>query len=73
MNKITSWLIGLGLGLTVGAVLVAIFSPVSGDEVIRRLRAGFAETLEEARRAAEDRRKTLEAELSRMQSGQTTP
>lgn len=69
MNKITSWLIGLGIGLTVGAALVALFSPIPGDEVLRRLRAGFAETLDEARRASEDKRKALEAELAKMHEG----
>ncbi|MBC7869986.1 MAG: YtxH domain-containing protein [Chitinophagaceae bacterium] len=67
MNKVYSWIIGLSAGVALGVLLIALFSPVSGDEVIRRLKASFDETLEEARLAAESKRKELEAELAKMQ------
>ena len=63
MNKLISLVIGLGIGAAVGAVLVLMFAPVSGDTLVKNLKAGYAETLEEARDASEARRKELESEL----------
>jgi len=63
MNKLISLLVGLGIGAALGAVLVLMFAPVSGDTLVQNLKAGYAETLEEARDATEARRKELEAEL----------
>jgi gas vesicle protein len=63
MNKLVSLLIGVGIGAALGAALVLLFSPVSGDQLVKNLKAGYAETLEEARDASETRRKQLEAEL----------
>ena len=63
MNKLISLVIGLGIGAAVGAVLVLMFAPVSGDTLVKNLKAGYAETLEEARTASETRRKELESEL----------
>lgn len=63
MNKLISLAIGLGIGAALGAALVLLFAPVSGDTLVRNLKAGYADTLEEARNAAEARRKELEAEL----------
>lgn len=63
MNKLVSLAIGFGIGALIGAALVLLFSPASGETVVKSLKAGYAETLEEARTAAEVRRKELEAEL----------
>jgi gas vesicle protein len=67
MVKIISWVLGVMLGTMVGAVLVALFAPISGAEVVRRLRIGYYQTLEASRQAAEQRRAELEAELAQMQ------
>ena len=63
MNKLISLAIGFGIGALIGAALVLLFAPVSGETLVKNLKAGYAETLEEARSAAEDRRHELEAEL----------
>jgi gas vesicle protein len=63
MNKLISLAIGLGIGAALGAALVLLFAPVSGDTLVKNLKAGYAETLEEARDASEARRKVLEEEL----------
>ena len=63
MNKLISLAVGLGIGAVLGAALVLLFAPVSGETLVKNLKAGYAETLEEARDAAEARRKELEGEL----------
>ena len=50
------------------AALVLLFAPVSGDTLVKNLKAGYAETLDEARDAAEARRKELEGELKARRS-----
>lgn len=67
MRKLLSWTIGLTLGAVLGASLVMLFAPTSGEQLVRRLKQGWDASIEEARRANEQRRKELEAELSRMQ------
>ncbi|MDX1991701.1 MAG: YtxH domain-containing protein [bacterium] len=67
MNKMRSWLIGFTIGAGIAVVLVALFSPISGEEVVQRLREGFRETMAEAKQASENRRRELEAELAQMQ------
>lgn len=67
MKTVVSWIIGAALGATAAALLVAIFSPVSGQDVMRRLKTGYTEALQEARKASQERRVELEAELKGMQ------
>lgn len=71
MNKLISLAVGLGIGAALGAVVVLLYAPVSGEALIENLREGYAETMEEARVAAEVRRKELEAEL-KIRRGETT-
>lgn len=68
MDKLLSWLLGLGLGATVGGILVALFAPITGPELVANLRQGWQDTLEDARRANEDRKAELEAELTRLKT-----
>ncbi len=72
MKKLLSFALGIGLGAMVGASVVILFAPMSGSELVNRLKAGWDETLEEARKASELRRAELEAELAKM-GGKTTP
>jgi len=72
MDKLVSWLLGLGIGATVGGALVALFAPVSGPQMIANLKQGWQDTLEEARRANEERKAELEAELTRLKTRQST-
>ena len=72
MNKLLSLAIGIGIGAALGAALVLLFAPVSGDQLVKNLKAGYAETLEEARDASETRQKQLEAEL-KARRGQPAP
>ncbi|MEO8392724.1 MAG: YtxH domain-containing protein [Chloroflexota bacterium] len=68
MNKLISLAIGLGIGVALGAALVLLFAPASGETLVKNLKAGYAETLEEARDASETRRKQLEGELKARRS-----
>jgi gas vesicle protein len=72
MNKLLSWMLGIGLGALVGALLVMLFAPASGQEIVAQLRRGWQATLAEARKANAERRAELEAELARRQ-GKTPP
>lgn len=64
MRKLLSWMLGLGLGAAAGAVVVMLFAPASGQDIILALQRGWAETLNEARKANAKRRAELEAELA---------
>lgn len=72
MKKLLSLVLGIGLGAMVGASVVILFAPMPGSELVARIRRGWEETMQEARRASELRRAELEAELSQM-SGKTLP
>jgi gas vesicle protein len=66
MNKALSLAAGFAFGALIGATLVVLFAPVSGSEMVRRVKAGYEETREEARRASEQRRAELEAQFAQM-------
>lgn len=68
MRNIIRLLLGFMLGAAVGATLVALFSPVSGQEITANLKRGWAETMEAARQASEQRRAELEAQLAEMRT-----
>ena len=63
MKKLIRLLIGFGIGAAIGAALVLLFAPASGEKLVKNLKEGYAETMEEARLASEARRRELEAEL----------
>jgi len=67
MNKLLSWLLGIGLGSLAGALLVMFFAPVSGQEMMARLNRGWTAALEAAREANSERQAQLEAELAQRQ------
>jgi len=64
MRKILSLMLGLGLGAGVGVLLITLFTPTSGEQLVANLRAGWEETMAAARLASAERRKELEAELA---------
>ncbi|MBN8619617.1 MAG: YtxH domain-containing protein [Anaerolineae bacterium] len=68
MRKIFSLVVGLGLGAAVGVALVMLFAPTSGEQVVANLKRGWQETMDEARKASQQRRETLEAELAARRS-----
>jgi gas vesicle protein len=72
MKKLISLVIGFGIGAALGAGIVVLFAPASGEKLIKLLKEGYADTLEEARTAAENRRKELEAELKHRRNEATT-
>lgn len=65
MGKLTGWLIGFLFGAVIGAVLVMLFAPMSGPELVGRVRKSYSDTLSDARQAADRRRRELEADLAR--------
>ncbi len=67
MRKLLSWMLGIGLGATVSVLLVMLFAPASGPDIIAQFKQGWNATLEEARQANMQRRAELEAELARRQ------
>lgn len=71
-KRLADWTLGFSMGAGVGAVLIALFAPVSSEEVRGRLRRGYQEAVAEARRAAQQERARLEAELAEL-TGQTPP
>ena len=64
-------IIGMGLGGTLGVILVALFAPTSGAQLTDNLKRGFQEAMQSARQASAQRRAELEAELAAMQRGQS--
>lgn len=65
MSKLLGLIIGFVVGAAIGATLVVLFAPVSGDQLVRNLKTGYAETMQEARMVSANRRAELEAELKR--------
>jgi len=73
MNKIISWVLGLAIGGTIGALLVMLLVPYTREEITSRLKTGYQEALEEARNASQQRREELESKLSYMQQQRQVP
>jgi gas vesicle protein len=73
MTRLLSWLIGLAIGAALGATLVYLFAPASGEQIKARIKRGWDETMDEARNASQQRRRELEAELAQMQKKNKLP
>lgn len=67
MRVLGRWLMGFALGGGAAAVIVALFVPGTAQQVRARLRSGYQQALDEARRASAQRRAELEAELKQRQ------
>ncbi|MEO8607008.1 MAG: YtxH domain-containing protein [Chloroflexota bacterium] len=68
MRKLISLVMGFGLGATIGAAMVMLFSPTSGEQLVDNIKRGYAETMAEARKASAVRRAELEAQLAQMRA-----
>lgn len=68
MRKLFSFIVGIGIGISVGMLLVALFSPVSGAELRANLRSHAHNAATEARKAQAARRVELEARLKELQA-----
>ncbi|MFN8377909.1 MAG: YtxH domain-containing protein [Anaerolineae bacterium] len=66
MNKLLGLGIGLAVGVAVGAAAAILLSPQSGLELRGNLKTSYREALDEARKAGQERRAQLEAELAGM-------
>lgn len=66
MRKFVSLLAGLGIGSAIGAILIALFSPVTADEFRDNLKAHYERAMEAGRKASATRRAELEQELQEM-------
>lgn len=66
MRKLLSFVIGLGAGISLGMLVVALFSPMTGEEFRANLKGHYQDAVEAGRKASAQRRSELEAELKRM-------
>ncbi len=70
MGKLTKFMGGILGGAVVGAAMALLLAPDSAESLRNRVRAEIAAIQEQARQAAEEQRRALEAELERLRSGQ---
>ena len=63
VRRVSMFLLGLGGGLALGWLVARLLTPVSGQRLRKEAQEYYDQLLEEARAAAEARRKELEMEL----------
>ncbi len=63
MRKTFHFALGLFFGGLVGAAIALLFAPQAGEETVRTIRERIQEIVDEARRAAAERRAELEAQF----------
>lgn len=73
MQKLLGLLIGLAVGATLSMVIVNFIAPEASAQLARGIRRGYLETMQAARLASAQRRAELEAELARMQQRRSQP
>jgi hypothetical protein len=64
MNRLLSWLLGLGVGSAVAVLLVGFFVPYTARGMRQRLGEGYYQARMEAYQASELRRAELAAQLT---------
>ncbi|MCK6578657.1 MAG: YtxH domain-containing protein [Anaerolineae bacterium] len=67
MRKLTSLGMGFLIGAVIGAALVFVFAPATGEKMRHALREGVRETMDEARSAARKREMELTEALHQRQ------
>ncbi len=70
MNKFFSFVTGSLCGALVGATIVLLTTPASGDQLRADAQARVEQALAEARQAMEDTRRQKELEFEMMKQGQ---
>jgi gas vesicle protein len=63
MNKVFSFSAGAICGALLGGVLVLLFTPASGEELMQQAQARWQAALDEGKQAMEARRQELEADF----------
>ena len=63
MNKVFSFSAGAICGALLGGVLVLLFTPASGEDLIQQAQERWQAALKEGKQAMEARRQELEAEF----------
>jgi len=63
MRGLLKFIIGLGVGATIAMVIVAMFSPVSGEQFRKSLLAHYQNALKAGQDASAKKRAELETEL----------
>jgi gas vesicle protein len=63
MNKVFSFSAGAICGALLGGVLVLLFTPASGEDLIQQAQSRWQAALDEGKQAMEARRLELEAEF----------
>ncbi len=69
MRRFVMFVLGMGAGVAAGVGLAMLFTPASGDKLRKEAQDYYEQLLTEARKAAEERRKTLETELTDLTGG----
>ncbi|MCC7207190.1 MAG: YtxH domain-containing protein [Anaerolineae bacterium] len=69
MRRVMFFGVGLLVGAAVGSALVMLVTPVSGDDIRKRLKGHLNDARDAAKQAAETMRKDLEAEYLALTSG----
>ncbi len=69
MRKFLSMLLGLGLGWSIGALLVTFFAPLTSDELRETWQDHYERALAAGRAASARRRAELEQELEELGKG----
>ncbi|RME42534.1 MAG: hypothetical protein D6796_14275 [Caldilineae bacterium] len=69
MTRLFNFLFGMLLGGIIGASLVLLLAPQSGEQTRQQFRSRWEEILEEGRRAFAARRAELEARMADIQAG----
>ncbi len=63
MGKVMGFMAGAVCGLLVGAVTALLFTPASGEELIRDAEERWQQTLNDARQARDEKRLELETQF----------
>lgn len=71
MKKASNFLSGFVLGGLIGAGLMLLFTPYSGQELIERVQSEVGRIQSEVKQAAVDRRAELEAQLAALREPQS--